>query len=155
MPSFIELTRGQRAIVDEVDFAALSRSKWHAHFTPKTATWRALRHVPLAGNKTEEMSATLLGVREGFVIDHRNRNALDYRRENLRWATVQQNCRNRRRPNALAPGVFKSGKGFSARITITKGVRKFLGYFKTVQEGASAYQTATKTYFGEFSPFNN
>lgn len=153
MPSQIELTRGQRALVDEADFAELSKSNWHAH-KERSGGWRALRHVVGTYHEREEISAVLMGKRAGFVIDHINRDKLDYTRDNLRLATDQENSRNRIRRNSIAPGVGKMGNGFTARITIAKGVRKFLGYFQTADEAAEVYRTASKTYFGEFSPFN-
>jgi hypothetical protein len=154
---YIELTRGKQALVSDEDFERLSKIKWHAHHDMTSGLWRACRHVPKTRRQTVEMSVDVLGKKEGFVIDHKNRDTLDYRRENLRWATPQQNCRNRIRRNKSGqlPGVWKSNGGFSSRITIEKGVRKFLGYFKTAEEASSAYRNACNKYFGEFSPYTH
>lgn len=155
MCAYIELTRGQRALVDAADYEALSNIKWHAHRDINSGRYRAFRHLPLTGHKTEEMSYFLFGRREGYVLDHKNRDQLDYRRENLRWATRQQNCRNRIRRTGSLPGVWKNGPRFSSRITIEMGVRKFLGYFKTAEAAHQAYVEANKQHFGEFSPYNH
>lgn len=142
-------------MVDDADYERVSQYKWHAHRDMTTPDiFRACRHVPLGGSKTIELSVELMGKRPGFIIDHKNRNSLDCRRGNLRWATLQQNCRNRIRGNQFnAPGVFRNGAGFSSRITIAKGRRLFLGYFKTLNDAARAYREACNRYFGEFSPY--
>lgn len=155
MPTTIRLTRGQVAIVDEVDHARLSQYKWYAHYNKPSGQWRACRHVAGTRHEALEMSAELMGARAGLVVDHENRNTLDYRRDNLRWATWQQNCRNRVRANKHLPGVFKNGAGFSARITVAKGVRRCLGWFTTAEAAHEVYKQATKHYFGEFSAYHH
>lgn len=150
---YLELTRGYVAIVDDSDFECLSQYKWHAH-KDRSGIIRPYRHITGTRNKSLEMSRHIMGVKDGFIIDHVNRNTLDCRRENLRWATLQQNSRNRIKRNLIAVGVFKNGSFYSARITIAKGIRKYLGMFRTPQEANLAYQKASMYYFGEFSPFS-
>lgn len=151
--AYIALTKGKMAEVDEADFALVSGIKWHAHRDWLSGSFRAMRHVPGTRNKTEELSCFLVGKRDGYVLDHKNRNQLDYRRENLRWATKQENCRNRIRKSSLCPGVFRNGAKFSSRINIGNGIRKFLGSFDTKEAAHQAYVLASKQHFGEFSPF--
>lgn len=153
---YIELTRGKQAFVDDADFEALSAFKWSVHRDSQSkAHWRAYRHIPKSGSKSIEMSRELMGIREGHVIDHRNRDTLDYRRSNLRWATHQQNSQNRVRKNRIHPGVTKNGSGFTARISVGKGPKLNLGTFKSVGDAIRTYIAACNNHFGDFSPYSN
>lgn len=152
----IPLTRGQLAIVSDEDYASISGKKWHAQWDRHSLSFRAHRHVPGTRRDTVEMSEDIITKHSGLVIDHINRNPLDYRRENLRLATKSQNSQNRIRRNTIGvPGVCKHGTGFRARICSEKGRFISLGTFQSIEEAAKAYRDATIKYFGAFSPFNN
>lgn len=93
------------------------------------------------------------------LVDHRNRNRLDNRRENLRPATVLQNNRNQqlRRDNTTGyRGVgFDRRKGlWRARIVLSDSRRKFLGYFDDPLDAAMAYDEVARVHFGEFAVLN-
>ena len=159
----IPLTQGKFALVDDADHAYLSQFKWRAlkHAFKCRIYWTAVRWtydpngnrratymhqqiIPLVGNTTE--------------IDHKNGNALDNQRENLRSATHIQNLQNRRK----APGTSSRFKGVSwyrrdgnwmAKITINRH-QKNLGYFTSEQAAADVYDRAALRYFGEFALTN-
>lgn len=97
------------------------------------------------------MAQEIMGGRDGFIIDHVNRDPLDNRRENLRWATRSQNAINWPRKNALGHrGVFRNGSGFGARIKVF-GRRIYLGTFAAVSEAAAAYERAAEHFHKEFA----
>lgn len=153
----IPLTRGKEAIVDDADYEALSKFKWYAH-RDRSGLFRAYRHVPGTRNTSKSMTEELLGKVPGMTVDHANRDPLDNRRANLRRATHLENNRNRIRKKAsgLPPGIFKNVDGkYTARITITPGVRKCLGTFQCLTKAFEVYKQATITYFGDFSPYKN
>jgi hypothetical protein len=93
------------------------------------------------------------------VVDHRNNNGLDNRRENLRIATKGQNVCNsiktRRNTSSKFVGVsFDKRSGlWHAYITHCRK-RKFLGYFKDETDAAHAYDVAAKKYHKEFARLN-
>lgn len=90
----------------------------------------------------------------GFVVDHKNGNGLDNRRENLRIATTYQNSSNKERWGAVGVrGVIQVGRRYRARITTLTG-RKSLGYYGTKEEAGAAYDTAAREIFGEFAWVN-
>lgn len=87
-------------------------------------------------------------------LDHKNGVRDDNRFSNLREATPQQNCRNRRQLNGTASGikgvtkVNKSNK-WRARIHVD-GAEVNLGTFCKKKEAESAYHVAAKKHFGQF-----
>lgn len=91
-------------------------------------------------------------------IDHDNGVKNDNRWDNLREATNSQNQANSKpfKKNKLGlKGVYKEtyGNGFRAQIKVN-GEQMYLGYFKTKEEAALAYNKAALKYFGEFAYLN-
>jgi hypothetical protein len=90
------------------------------------------------------------------LIDHRNGNKLDCRRENLREATVQQNaCNMRRHPGSSVPykGIRPNGRNWAAWISLS-GKNTYLGTFKTAEEAARIYDAAARVAHGAFACVN-
>jgi hypothetical protein len=86
-------------------------------------------------------------------IDHKNRDPLDDRWENLREATSAQNKINRRIASkfGLPRGVHRNKKRFIARICIAyKSV--CLGTYDTPEEAHAAYLKAARERHGDFLP---
>jgi hypothetical protein len=85
-------------------------------------------------------------------IDHKDRNPLNNRWENLRLATRVQAVWNRELPRKINPhrGVFpmKEGK-WRVRIRIN-GIQHNLGSFSSVEEAAAAYEAAAREIHGDF-----
>jgi hypothetical protein len=95
--------------------------------------------------------------RSPIVVDHKNRDGLDNRKSNLRLATRSQNNYNRRKKKGSSKyrGVCycKRRKEWRGYITYNK-IYKSLGYFKTEEGAARAYDEAAKIYHGEFAMLN-
>lgn len=88
-------------------------------------------------------------------VDHINGNKSDNRICNLREATRSQNAMNQRRHSGLSgiKGVsFHKGK-WRSRIFVN-GRSQHLGYFKTKEDAARAYDSAAMEYFGAFASPN-
>jgi hypothetical protein len=86
------------------------------------------------------------------------RNGLDNRRSNLRPATPSQNSGNARRPSDNTSG-FKGvtfyGRTGRWRAYIGGHLRqRHLGYFRTAEEAARAYDEAAIDTWGEFAHLN-
>ena len=72
-------------------------------------------------------------------IDHIDNNRQNNNIENLRWATVSENTRNKAAYGAVPfRGVNKNGNRFIARVTIY-GKKKYLGYYDTAEEASETY----------------
>ena len=153
----IPLTRGKNAIVDAEDFEWLSKWNWCTALTgrgPLFSFYAARSYWTKKGSRFLFMHNVIFGDR----CDHKNRNGLDNRRENLRACTPLQNSRNR----GISKNNISGFKGVSfiasinkwrARIT-ANGKSKFLGYFTSKELAACAYDLAAKKLFGEFAAPN-
>lgn len=88
------------------------------------------------------------------VIDHIDGNRDNNRINNLREATLTQNQYNRRVKCTSSTGrkgvslARREGR-YQSQITIG-GVKKFIGYFDTIEEGVCAYNKAAIAAQGEF-----
>lgn len=86
-------------------------------------------------------------------IDHKDRNGLNNRWENLRPATRAQNACNRKinvNSSTGFKGVSRHGSGWRARI-VRGGRRVSVGTFSTQQEAGAAYVAAANLVYGEFA----
>ena len=97
-----------------------------------------------------------------IMVDHINKNTLDNRKENLRLVNGSQNQANRSANSSNTTGlkgvrIAKDGKNFTARLALRKPVRKeiYLGYFKTPEEAAAAYNKEAVINFGKFAQLND
>ena len=104
------------------------------------------------------MHQIVLNCPAGLLPDHRNRNKLDNRRNNLRPATCLQNSANQslRKDNRSGfKGVTwnKQQSRWKAQIR-DAGKRLFLGYFHDAAEAARAYDQKARELFGEFAFLN-
>lgn len=89
-------------------------------------------------------------------IDHKNRNRLDNRKENLRQATMMQQAQNRSLQSNNTSGVVgvyyrKERDAWFAQITVN-GITKTIKYTHNKDEAIRARLEAEKEYFGEFAP---
>ena len=156
MPTSIPLTSGLVAIVDDEDAAWAGQWSWHAAITRRGRDPIYARRHDGAGFL--KMHRALLGVGAGQIIDHINGNGLDNRRCNLRICSPVENARNRRVNRASTSG-FKGvtkvpcASPWRAQIKL-RSRTKYLGWFKTAEEAARAYDAAAREHFGDFAWLN-
>jgi hypothetical protein len=151
----IPLTQGYVAMVDDEDWARVSRFRWHAVVDRRGVYARGCAD---RGRKMVRMHRFILEAPDGVDVDHWDSNGLDNRRCNLRLATDAQNHQNqklRRDSQSGFKGVsFRARQGtFQVRIT-AHGRRLSLGYFTEPEEAARAYDRAARIEFGEFASLN-
>lgn len=154
----IPLTQNQFAIVDDEDYEHLMQNKWHAILG--TAGYYARRAIKRNGKHYNLlMSRAILGIiNSSLIVDHKNRNTLDNRKENLRVCTNAENICNRKASRSstskyLGVSFLTKRKKWEAQIG-KNGKKYHLGQFNTEQDAAKAYDTAAKIYHGEYANLN-
>jgi hypothetical protein len=120
----IPLTRGYVAIVDNRDFAWLSKYKWHAGGVVEHIAARRKENW-----KNVYMHRMIMGEPKGLEIDHINHNPLDNRRRNLRIVT-----------HAGAKGYRKTRQGHYEAYKKINNHSYNLGTYKTAREARKAYE---------------
>lgn len=157
----IPLTQGRVAVVDNADYALVSRYRWYAHkrrgkhHTAFYAATRPTAHI-LGCGMTVLMHRLIMNALPGQQVDHRNGDGLRNTRRNLRLCNKSENCRNMRVVYATS-GL----KGVSARTTRAGTIRwivrvggRYKGMFDTKFQAAAAYDSNAITLFGQFAATN-
>lgn len=144
------------ALVDDEDYAILSRYPWHLNVKGYAITTIA--------NTTMSMHRFILNPGRASQVDHINMDKLDNRKSNLRLCNNtlnQANSKKRKYRNGIKTsseykGVHwrKDMNKWAARIS-HKGKRYYLGYYDDEREAARAYNEAAYITWGEFSRLNN
>lgn len=135
---------------DIEDYDKIKDYCWYEHI--KSNGYHMLVTFDKNKNTTINM-ANLLGFK-GY--DHENRNPLDNRKENLRYATQHENTMNKGKQRNNISGItgigwIKKIQKWRARITFNEK-EIYLGVFDNKDEAIKARLCAEKEYFGEFAP---
>jgi hypothetical protein len=148
---WISLGKGRFSLVDADVF---ERANHHIWWFGNPAAYAQI------DGKDVALHHFVTGVPGHVLIDHRNRNPLDNRKENLRVADLSKNGMNARkhrrgRPTSKYKGVWwdKSRSKWAAMIRAYKKVYP-LGRFASEEEAARAYDQAAKKLHGEFALLN-
>lgn len=134
---------------------------------PSSGGWKGYAVSTMGSGRLKQTIALhrlVMHAGPGELIDHRNGDTLDCRKENLRRSDKAGNAHNMRRSKNQKKGRFKGvfaaatvSERWRAQIGITeKGKLRqlYLGCFSTQEEAARAYDKKALELFGEFAALN-
>ena len=151
----INLTKGQIALVNDEDYEFLSKFKWCANKGTKNKTYYAVRGVRV-GNKTRRvlMHRVVAQACRGEIVDHKNHNTLDNRRENLRVGNQSLNQMNRLPIGGTSQ--YKGVRFYSWTMQWAANcMGNHIGYFDSEIDAARAYNTVAYENVGDWSLLND
>lgn len=140
--------KGDEILIDTEDFEKIKRYSWCVSKTGYA--------VANNGQKVIKMHRYILDINNPkIIVDHRNGNPLDNRKNNLRICNSKQNARNTKVSKSNTTGqlgisITAYGK-FRARIMVNgKEIR--LGNYEKIEDAIEARKKAELKYFKEFAP---
>lgn len=149
---------GRMALVDDEDYALISRYRWHVFEVPRDG--RTLG--PYARTKPAKSPGFFMHtlITGWSRVDHADCDGLNNQRYNLRPATVLQNNVNQRPYSNAASqykGVFRIRGGRRRHWYATirpNGCRVYLGSFADEETAARAYDAAALAEWGKYAYLN-
>lgn len=143
--------KGMVALVDDEDYQRLSEFRWNLH-----SAGYAVSGIKISGKKICLYMHRMVMDNPKNVVDHINFDKLDNRKINLRECTQQENCWNSSPVGGRAfKGVSLDKRNKKWKSYIRSEDRQvFLGYFKTEEEAAKAYDRGARKFFGVFARLN-
>jgi hypothetical protein len=145
---FIEVARSK---IDIRDIPLVSKYKWrisHLGYINRTNYQNGAKH-------SQTLGELLIGkAPHPLVIDHKNRNPLDNRKQNLRFATKSNNGANRK--NRGKTSKYKGVRLYRDRVRWVAyagyfGVNIYLGIFSSELKAARAYDEMAVQLHGEYA----
>lgn len=146
-------------LIDEQD-ASLAYTAWH--LKPEGYAAGRLRpthlHQGPMSRKIRLLHREILQAPYGMEVDHINRNRLDNRRCNLRFATSGEQARNvslntRNTTGYKGVSFLPGARRWSASVKFD-GATYPLGLFKSPEAAAFAYDFAARALHGQFAAIN-
>lgn len=146
----IPLSQGKFALVDDEDFEFLNQFKWHLNNSGYAKTNSSINKKPIHFL----MHRLVFWALNGEILDHKNRDKLDNRKENLRVVSHKQNQINRgpHKNNKLQiKGVVQRGPKCFRAYSYTKDKKQItLGHYKTVKEAIYARIAFERQEYGDY-----
>lgn len=155
MTKEIKLTKGKVTLVNDEDFEWLNQWRWHSAKGERYAGRRDMKT-----KKIILMHRQIMNPPADMVVDHKNGDTLDNRKNNLRICTKAENQRNHKRLKNNTSGYTgvsfrKDTKKWFAHIgDKLSGTFGHLGNFLTPEDAARAYDKKAGEVFGEFARLN-
>lgn len=144
------------AVVDESDYAELSRFNWTANRSGRT--FYAARSIVRSNGRWSIERMHRLILPDAPEVDHINGDGLDNRRANLRPATRSENVKNCRRRTDNTSGfvgvTWRADRGKWRAYVRLNGHSRHLGLYATPEEAAVARDLAAIELHGAYAKLN-
>lgn len=145
-------------LFDECDQYIISNINWSLSGKNKRMYVQSIANKK-AGSSIVKMHRLLLSIEDKRVlVDHKNRNTLDNRRENLRVCNYSENGKNKLSllgSSSKFLGVSWNKRAKKWVVNIRKeGKNTYLGLYNNEIEAAEVYDFAAKIVHGEFASLN-
>jgi hypothetical protein len=145
------------ALVDDNEYERINKNHWYVMSSKKNLY--AVRTKGKRGKtKTILMHRELLGYEGTLLIDHRDHNTLNNKKDNLRICTTSQNTMNMirtKKESSIYKGVFYDKERNKWQTNIMRNYKKiFIGRYGKEKDAAKAYNKAAIKYHGEFACLN-
>lgn len=155
----VPLSKGKFAIIDAEDADRVLAHKWHVIYIK--GCWYAATSV---NQRRLYLHRFIMDAPKGSMVDHRDGDGLNCRKDNLRFCTSAQNQANSPR-HKVGPsgyrGVCRQGRrgGKHAEDRWVAGISVgnrhiHLGSFGSPEEAARAYDAKARELRGEFAVLN-
>lgn len=141
---------------DDDDHSLVKGYTWH--ITKGKHTYYVMGHNPDTNHRLF-MHRLILGAKRCQMVDHKDGNGLNNKKDNIRIATPAENARNKRsirKPKSGYKGVSimpDRKRMYMVQIGYNYGYIP-LGYFADIILAALAYNEAAIKYHGEFAQLN-
>jgi hypothetical protein len=149
---YVLLADGTEATIDAEDAELVGQYNWCLDGKGYVRTF-----LPLGNGKrrTLGLHRLVMGDPEGKLVDHREGDPRENRKDFLRPATRAENGYNQGVPSHNTSGHkgvtwYKRDKKWVAHVS-HEGKKIHLGYFTDLEEAAQAYREAALKYHGEFA----
>jgi hypothetical protein len=161
----VPLCGGLVALVDDEDKDLVSAYSWAASPGKNTIYAKAWVRGTYSPQKNVYLHRLILNAPRGIQVDHKNRDGLDCRRENIRFASNGQNTCNASKhrvvrgnpPTSRFKGVTLKRncrtRVWRASINADGNLTE-LGSFDHEEDAARAYDFAAVRLFGDFARLN-
>lgn len=154
----LPLSNGMVALVDDDVYEWASKFNWHARRAKPGAAYYVVRNIREPKNASgvgmERLHRAIMKAPRGVDVDHIDRNTMDCRVANLRFATRSQNNMNRKK-NSKHASKFKGVAWHGLRCKWVaqiqfNGEHYYLGLFTDEKDAARAYDMKAREFFGDF-----
>lgn len=138
---------GKFAEIDDCDYDKVSHCAWYLYKDSG---------LEYARNKDRErMHRVILEAKPGQLVDHKNGNGLNNKRDNIRIATYSENNANRKSGSRSSSNYLGVSKRFYGYVAICKKNGKIeKKCCKTEIEAAKTYNEMAIRLHGEFARLN-
>lgn len=146
-------------LVDTVDWPLVEPYYWYIDRIKRGRFYAVTGTGQWSAKGTKKLFMHRIFLPDAPIVDHENHDTLDYRRENLRPATYQQNNRNTSKTSSKTTSRFLGVSWDKSRqrwVTGYKvnGVRHVIGRFADEDQAAHARDSKVLEVFGEFASLN-